>query len=160
MTLSKTDFAIAVDDVRSYLGPKWSADANEVLRAHGALTANPDNVPEGIYLRILQAMESLCLDRGVPVPPSLRSALKEAMHSDAHAVRPDGGGVALRRQEGGAHYKDLPIQPVEYIHANKVGYFEGNVIKYVTRWRVKGGLEDLRKARHYLDLLIELEGKL
>lgn len=63
----------------------------------------------------------------------------------------------LAVQVGGGHYKDLPIQPVEYIHANKVGYFEGNVIKYVTRWRGKNGLEDLRKARHYLDLLIALE---
>ena len=65
----------------------------------------------------------------------------------------------LNTQVGGAHYKDCPIQPVEYIHANKVGYFEGNVIKYVTRWKAKGGLDDLRKARHYLDLLIDLEGK-
>lgn len=66
---------------------------------------------------------------------------------------------ALQRQEGGAHYKDLAIQPVEYIHANGIGFFEGNVIKYVTRWRAKNGVEDLRKARHYLDLLIELEAK-
>lgn len=66
---------------------------------------------------------------------------------------------ALQRQEGGAHYKDMAIQPVEYIHANGIGYFEGNVIKYVTRWRAKNGVEDLRKARHYLDLLIELEAK-
>lgn len=64
---------------------------------------------------------------------------------------------ALAVQEGGGHYKTLPIQPVQYIHINNLGYCEGNVIKYVTRWRTKGGLEDLRKARHYLDLLIELE---
>lgn len=63
---------------------------------------------------------------------------------------------ALSRQEGGEHYK-LPIQPVQYIHANGIGYFEGNVIKYVTRWRSKGGIEDLKKARHYIDLLIDLE---
>jgi hypothetical protein len=60
-------------------------------------------------------------------------------------------------QVGGSHYKDLRIQPVEYIHANGIGYFEGNVIKYLTRWRGKNGLEDLRKARHYIDLLIALE---
>lgn len=65
----------------------------------------------------------------------------------------------LTVQIGGAHYKDLAIQPVEYIHANGIGYFEGNVIKYVTRWRAKGGTADLKKARHYLDLLIELETK-
>lgn len=64
---------------------------------------------------------------------------------------------ALDTQEGGGHYKNLAIQPVEYIHANNIGYFEGCVIKYVTRWRAKNGLEDLRKARHFIDLLLELE---
>lgn len=66
---------------------------------------------------------------------------------------------ALSIQVDGGHYKSLPIQPVEYIHANKIGYFEGNVIKYVTRWRDKGGVKDLEKAKHYIDLLIELEAK-
>jgi hypothetical protein len=62
-------------------------------------------------------------------------------------------------QVAGSHYKDLRIQPVEYIHANGIGYFEGNVIKYVSRWRAKGGVADLEKAKHYIDLLIELESK-
>ncbi len=66
---------------------------------------------------------------------------------------------ALSVQEGGSHYKDLKIQPVEYIHANSIPYFEGNVIKYVSRWRAKNGIGDLKKARHYIDLLIELEEK-
>lgn len=66
---------------------------------------------------------------------------------------------ALDVQVGGAHYKSLAIQPVEYIHANGVGYFEGNVIKYVTRWRDKGGRADLEKARHYIDLLLDLEAR-
>ena len=64
---------------------------------------------------------------------------------------------ALGTQVAGSHYKQLAIQPVEYIHANNIGYFEGNVIKYVTRWREKGGLSDLEKAKHYIELLIELE---
>jgi hypothetical protein len=64
---------------------------------------------------------------------------------------------ALSTQVAGSHYKDLKIQPVEYIHANGIGYFEGNVIKYVSRWRDKGGIADLEKAKHYIDLLIELE---
>lgn len=67
--------------------------------------------------------------------------------------------TALDVQVAGDHYKELPIQPVEYIHANGIGYFEGNVIKYVSRWRAKGGIKDLEKARHYIDLLIELEGR-
>lgn len=64
---------------------------------------------------------------------------------------------ALATQVGGGHYKDMKIQPVEYIHANGLDYFEGNVIKYVSRWRKKNGIDDLEKARHYINLLIELE---
>jgi hypothetical protein len=64
---------------------------------------------------------------------------------------------ALDKQESGNHYKDKGIQPIVYIHANNLGFCEGNVVKYVTRWRDKGGEADLRKAIHYLELLIELE---
>jgi hypothetical protein len=65
---------------------------------------------------------------------------------------------SLTEQKGGNHYKDMAIQPVEYIHANGIGYMEGNVIKYVSRWRKKNGVMDLQKARHYIDMLIDLEG--
>ena len=65
---------------------------------------------------------------------------------------------ALDKQVAGSHYKDLTIQPVEFIHANNLGFCEGNVVKYVTRWRDKNGVADLKKAIHYLELLIELEG--
>jgi hypothetical protein len=64
---------------------------------------------------------------------------------------------AIDVQVGGDHYKNMAIQPVEYMHANGIGYFEGNVIKYVSRWRAKNGIPDLLKAKHYLDLLIEFE---
>jgi hypothetical protein len=67
------------------------------------------------------------------------------------------GSSALDHQEGGSHYK-LPIQPVEFITKNKLGFCEGNVVKYITRWRSKNGLQDLLKVKHYVDLLIELEG--
>lgn len=66
---------------------------------------------------------------------------------------------ALDVQISGNHYKELPIQPVEYIQANKIPYMEGNVIKYVSRWRTKNGIDDLRKAKHYLEMLIEFESK-
>lgn len=66
---------------------------------------------------------------------------------------------SLTKQVAGTHYKDLPIQPVEYIHANGIGYFEGNVIKYVSRWRAKNGIADLEKAKHYIELLIEMENR-
>lgn len=66
---------------------------------------------------------------------------------------------ALEKQVSGGHYKSLKIQPIEYIHANGIPFAEGSVIKYVTRWRDKGGLADLEKAKHFLELLIELEQK-
>jgi hypothetical protein len=64
---------------------------------------------------------------------------------------------ALDKQVGGSHYKDLAIQPVEFIHKNKIPFIEGCVIKYVSRWRDKGGVADLEKAKHFLELLIEME---
>lgn len=65
--------------------------------------------------------------------------------------------TALDVQVGGDHYKKLKIQPIEYIHANQLPYCEANVVKYISRWRDKGGIKDLEKVKHYVDLLIELE---
>ena len=64
---------------------------------------------------------------------------------------------AFDTQCGGTHYKDFPIQPVEFIHKNGLGFIVGNVVKYVVRYKQKNGVEDLKKARHYLDMLIEME---
>ena len=66
---------------------------------------------------------------------------------------------ALDVQVAGDHYKSLKIQPVEYIHANKIPFIEGCIIKYASRWRDKGGIKDLEKIKHFADLLIELEKK-
>lgn len=66
---------------------------------------------------------------------------------------------ALDVQVGGGHYKDMVIQPAEFITRNKIGWLEGNVIKRICRWRNKDGVQDLRKAIHELELLIEMEGK-
>ena len=65
--------------------------------------------------------------------------------------------TALDTQIDGDHYKKLKIQPVEYIHANNIGFSEGSAIAYLTRWRDKGGVKDLEKAIHTIQLLIELE---
>jgi len=62
-------------------------------------------------------------------------------------------------QHGGDHYKRQAIQPWDFIIANNIGFLEGNAIKYLTRWRAKGGLQDLEKARHYIDKLIEVESE-
>ena len=60
-------------------------------------------------------------------------------------------------QVGGQHYTSLAIQPVEYIMANRLNYCQGGVVKYITRYKDKGGLQDLEKAKHFIDLLIKLE---
>jgi hypothetical protein len=65
--------------------------------------------------------------------------------------------LASTTQVGGSHYTSMKIQPFEYITANNLGFVEGSVIKYVSRWRNKNGVEDLKKARHFLDMLIESE---
>ena len=80
--------------------------------------------------------------------PGMKKLPVEPKSSNANAV-----------QHGGSHYKDCPIQPWDYIAANQIGYFEGCAIKYLTRWKAKGGVEDLRKARHFIEKLIELETK-
>ncbi len=59
-------------------------------------------------------------------------------------------------QVGGEHYKKSAIQPWDYIVSNDLGYLEGNVVKYVSRWKDKGGRQDLEKAKHYLDKLLEV----
>jgi hypothetical protein len=64
---------------------------------------------------------------------------------------------SLDKQVDGDHYKNLPIQPIEFIHANNIPFCEANAIKYLCRWRNKNGIADLEKAKHYIELLIELE---
>lgn len=64
---------------------------------------------------------------------------------------------ATDTQIGGSHYKRNAIQPIDYIMANGLDFCEGNVVKYVSRWKHKGGIEDLKKARQYIDFIIERE---
>ncbi len=61
----------------------------------------------------------------------------------------------LGTQVGGDHYTRQKIQPVQYIWANNLGFSEGNAVKYLTRWKIKGGIKDLEKAAHHINLLIE-----
>src|SRR5574337_1743063 len=64
---------------------------------------------------------------------------------------------ALDIQSGGHHYKDCAIQPIEFIHANGLDFFQGNIVKYATRHKAKNGAEDLRKVIHYAQLALELQ---
>ena len=106
----------------------------------------------------------------VPVrsrPEVHTAAWRNWLAQDAYTIKVPGSspGAATNRnemkaseiQQGGEHYKKYAIQPTEFIHANNVGFIEGNVIKYVLRHRDKNGLEDLKKAKHYIELLMEFE---
>jgi hypothetical protein len=73
---------------------------------------------------------------------------------DEHLLDLEQAKSPTSRQEGGDHYR-LAIQPIDFIYQNGMGFMEGNVVKYVTRHEQKGGKEDLLKAIHYLELLIE-----
>ena len=87
-------------------------------------------------------------------PPYEKPKLSEYKDKDAHIVRPL---PALNRQVGGNHYTKMPIQVFEFTMANGLDPMQHTVIKYVTRFRDKGGVEDLEKAKHTIDLLIEYE---
>ena len=62
---------------------------------------------------------------------------------------------SYKKQVGGSHYKKYKIQPVEFIVKNNIGFCEGNIIKYILRFKEKGGVQDLEKAKHYIELLID-----
>jgi hypothetical protein len=62
---------------------------------------------------------------------------------------------SYKKQVGGNHYKKYQIQPIEFIVKNNIGFVEGNVIKYILRFKDKGGVQDLLKAKHYIELLID-----
>ena len=60
-----------------------------------------------------------------------------------------------KKQIGGSHYKDMKIQPAQFINENNLPFAEGNAIKYICRHRNKGEVQDLEKAKHYIDMIIE-----
>ena len=82
-------------------------------------------------------------------------AMNEFFDPKTHVLLKAAG--ALGSQSGGSHYLNLPIQPIQYIHANKLDFLAGNVVKYVTRHKAKNGAADIQKAIHYCQLILELE---
>ena len=62
---------------------------------------------------------------------------------------------AYKKQIGGSHYKDMAIQPADFINKNKLLFAEGNAIKYICRHKLKGKQKDIEKAIHYLEMILE-----
>lgn len=81
-------------------------------------------------------------------------SINDATPADWDAIRPEADPLSY--QVGGDHYTKMKIQPVEYIHANEMDYMDGAIVKYISRWRDKGGVKDLRKIKQFVDLIIKL----
>ena len=93
-----------------------------------------------------------CLKCGEPFSRVVSSVGIAA--GDPVEIRKD-GAKPLEKQIGGEHYKKFPIQPIEFIVKNNIPYREANAIKYVCRHRSKHGAEDIKKAIHYLEMILE-----
>lgn len=90
------------------------------------------------------------IDRDVGLVSAKDKAIKELLKDKLEIS-------ALNTQVGGDHYKNMKIQPIEYSMANNLDACQHTIVKYVSRFRDKGGIKDLEKARHTLELLIEFE---
>ena len=128
--------------------------------------AHPPQESGGIWRRIVRVMEHPSTRRRMAQWLWLLQFAKYDLRDPPQIVRRTGpiegkhSGVdvsALDRQISGSHYKTMKIQPLEYALENDLGVCEHAVIKYVSRWREKGGVDDLRKAIHYCEILIERE---
>lgn len=111
-----------------------------------------------------QALEKLLGPRPAHLPETASTLFKIDVNTPIEPPKPATeleiaellGLPANEVQVGGEHYKKNAIQPWDYIVSNQLGYLEGNVVKYVSRWKDKGGRQDLEKAKHYLDKLLEV----
>lgn len=107
-----------------------------------------------------QAIEKILGPRPAHLPTGLTSAVTIDVNQPVPATEMEIaellGLPANEVQVGGDHYKKNAIQPWDYITSNQLGYLEGNIVKYVSRWKDKGGRQDLEKAKHYLDKLLEV----
>ena len=65
--------------------------------------------------------------------------------------------IASEKKNGGDHNRQFKIMPIEYIAKNKLDFCEGNIVKYISRHRLKNGAEDIKKVIHYAELILELE---
>ena len=103
--------------------------------------------------RVIKSFISARSTKAMKVVLKKYAATTDATPAPAPALTPN------QIQIGGEHYKKMDIQPWDAIHSWDLGFFSGNAVKYIARHRDKGGVEDLKKARHYLDKLISFTGK-
>jgi hypothetical protein len=132
----------------------------------GAVKASPSNtrrcfqcgkdyVPTGNAQRTCQT----CKSKAIPPtkPKTLKDIQVRKVQAEPPRDLPARAADPFSEQVGGDHYKSLAIQPIEYCQRNGLNYCEANVVKYVTRHRHKGGSQDILKAIHNLQLLLQME---
>lgn len=136
----------------------WAADV-----AGDALKAESDQPAKKIQQHIIDQAERMANDPAWAAlaakwaSPAIQADAKAVADQPGTPLAPEDDCNPFASQVGGDHYVGMAIQPAEYCHRNKIGKLEGDVISYVSRWRAKGGVEDLRKARHTIDLILAME---
>jgi len=115
-------------------GPSWGADTQ------------PDNDAQ------IKRVRDNMLNKGTTMPSAFDPGAVDSRGIPTVQALPP---TPSARQVGGSHYKDMAIQPSEFIFKNNLNWLEGNIVKYTCRHAKKNGIQDLEKARHYLDLLIQ-----
>lgn len=141
-----TDTAIE-KDLNTYLFEKvghFNKDGTHTFGDKG-MNVIEDVTPKGVWT------EPKVYEESNSEPERKRSGLVEDTRPEVSAAN------ALSEQVGGGHYKGFEIQPIEFIHKNKLGFIEGNIIKYICREESKGKKEDLLKVIHYARMLLELK---
>ena len=157
---SKVDWSNAPPKARYWTmdsdGKAYWCESRPTLGVYGWIDRNNGvSRAPGFFWPAYRWKESL-----VERPPSKdrERSLKEMVeNAEELGLYDDPHNPPLSQQIGGDHYSRQEIQPVEFIHANDLGFCEGNCVKYLCRWRHKGGIQDLEKAKHYIEMLIEME---
>ena len=110
-----------------------------------------------VAVNFLSEVDEIIANSTFDAEPTQGMWVMDKMAGELIRIQPSQDSSPLNKQVSGDHYKGLKIQPIEYLHANNIPFAEGCAIKYLTRWRDKGGVSDLEKAKHFIELLIELE---
>lgn len=135
------------EKIRQQIRANPEATDKEISEAFNASIGHVWNVRQAMVRRSALPKRRVILVKRKPESPAIDMPTAEEIEAfnAINAV-----------QIGGDHYKSKAIQPWDYIASNNLGYLEGNIVKYVSRWKDKGGVQDLEKAMHYLQKLIEV----
>lgn len=153
------DVVVKVNSVMKSVGFEWMPSPPPVnFNIFGVkiVTLHYKAAKDVDFSRLYRVDSKACIE----TPPDFeRGIISKSSPSigQAYSLTGEADSVELRGQVGGNHYAKCAIQPIDYIMANGLDYLQGNVIKYVTRYKDKNGVEDLEKAAHYLRIMIERE---